>query len=213
MTESTKYLLEGYSCPIGRYPSPVTPIVSNPNCNDDTDRYMAVYIENNDWQMGTELVHLNSKFIRLSASRKKSLRLDKFDCYIHRLFAVSKNEIRFYKPQDEIDFFRGLLCDENFSCDDPFFRISLSEEIAEQTGDPKILERELYSGGEYLKKNKPELIWLLNEEKLKLKQLHIDWKANSTQKPKSNSKKIIRNKLYPRMENLKGHKTQMERLI
>jgi hypothetical protein len=186
MKEKLEFKLVGYDCPIGRYPSPATPIVDNPRYNDDNDRYMAVYLDD-DWQVDTEPVPANSKFIKLSPAQNKKLGLGKFDCHKQRLFAVSENDIRPYQVQREKLFFGGLLSDENFSREDPFFRISLAEEIKDQN----LIEEELVAGEQYIDENKPELKWLLDEERLRLnKQLTANNRVLQSIGGKPSSKNI-----------------------
>jgi hypothetical protein len=110
MIEHSVPELVGYVYPIGRYPSPATPIVVNPDCQDHNDRYLAAYLDDN-LKMETEPVHAQSKFIKLSATQQQKLKLENFDCCKHRLFAVSESILRFYRPQDEMWFFGGLLSD------------------------------------------------------------------------------------------------------
>jgi hypothetical protein len=155
--------LVGYVCPIGRYPSPAIPIVDNPHYNDDNDRYLAVYLD----KIGSktdETVHTKSKFVKLSSSQKKEL--VNFNCLKERLFAVSKSDICSYPYQVEAEreFFEKLLKDRNFSREDPFFRISLAEEV----GKLDLLKTELYSCAQYIDQNDPDFMWLLNEEILRL---------------------------------------------
>lgn len=182
--DQSKFELVGYDRPLGRYPSPARPIVKNPSYTNDIE-YLAVYLDD-DLQMDSEPVHPKSKFIKLSPTQKQKFNLNNFDCRKHRLFAVSKSVIRFYNPLYEKCFFGGLLSDEDFSREDPFFRISLAKEVRDQS----LLNRELDSAEQYLRqKNDEDLLWFLEREKSKLQELTATNATNrQTSAPKTQEK-------------------------
>jgi hypothetical protein len=173
MMEKPEFELIGYDRPRGSYPAPARPIVKNPGYNNDSYQYLAVYLDDN-LRMDSEPIHPKSEFIHLSPTQKQKLKLENFDCRKHRLFAVSENIVRFYKPQDEAWFFGGLLCDEDFSYKDPLFRISLAKKIK----DRDTLIREFDAAEQYIQQHDQDLILFLEKEKSKLLEPTISTQIN-----------------------------------
>jgi|LakMenEpi03Aug12_release.lakeMendotaPanAssembly.Ray.scaffolds.fasta_scaffold348401_1 hypothetical protein len=163
----------GYVCPLGRYPSPITPIVE-----DDKGNYNAVYLsydrENNNLDLITEPVRPNSKFSRLSdlpEHQKNKFEQLQFDYRRQRLFAISEEDIKPYDAEKEVSFFTQLLDDKDFFRDEPFVRISL----AKGTQDSYLLYHELGSCKLYLQEYNPELLPFLEKEEAKFRENYPDF--------------------------------------
>lgn len=161
MPDST-FILIGYDCPAGSYPSSVVPIV----LDKKEGCYQAVYLDDN-LAVTREPVNLGSSLIYfkdLEESTRSSLQ--SFDFLTHRLFAISKHDIRFYYPQDETIFFTNLLKDRNFAKDNPFVRLSLAECIE----NTEIFYKELETCDHYIQSNYPEevykKIWLQDKDRM-----------------------------------------------
>lgn len=159
-----RFKVIGYACPLGRYPSPITPIIE-----DDKGKYNAVYLnydKENNLDLVTEPVRPNSKFSRLSdlpEDQKNKFEQLQFDYRRQRLFAISEEDIKCYDAKEEASFFTELLEDKKFFRDEPFVRISL----AKGTQDSSLLYYELDSCKRYLKKNNRELLPFLEKEDAK----------------------------------------------
>lgn len=152
--------LVGFDCPLGSYPSPLVPIVQ-----DDLDYYAAYLDAKNTIHL--ERLESDSKFIFLTDLPPETrAKLKGFDCRKHRLFAKTKNDVCFYASNREEAFFTVLLNDNNFSSNNPFFRLSLSED----TGDLAIFNEELERCENYLRERHPEILseWKKDRANLKL---------------------------------------------
>lgn len=151
------YKLVGYDCPLGCYPAPLTPIILV-----EENEYNAVYLDD-DLTIHLDLIDLRSSHSIISEDKE----FEQFDYSKHRLYAVSKKDIRFYEVANQLRFFRDLLLDKNFAPDDPFVRISLAEDI----GDPYLLIRELGSCKKYLEEHHRELLPFFDKEKSRLHEI------------------------------------------
>jgi hypothetical protein len=176
--EKSSFYLIGFDCPFGRYPALLVPIVS-----DREGKYGAVYLSK-DFKVCIDEIPAESEFSRIEGLDSRSQKqLERFDYQIHKLFALSETELRFYSARSEKEFFKTLLTEESALLDcDPFIRLSL----AELTEDRDIWSSELLRCDQYIQEHLADSlpIWEINREEIRAR-------IKSLPQPERNSALIL----------------------
>ena len=164
MRQNIEFKLIGHDSPAGKYPAPIVPI----GRILDTGELVAVYIDSIESEPVLEPVAENANFVHHNVTLTKLLK--DFDYRKDSLFALDPEDVKFYAVQDEKDFFKGLLADEDFASTNPFLRLSL----AEATKDFLLVRKELRPCENFLEENSPHLAptWKL-EKKIALLELGL----------------------------------------
>ncbi len=146
----TDFNLIGHYCNFGRYPSPVIPIGQTQDAGTVLVRYR-------DGE--PDLVPCDKNFVHHDPVLRDGL--SGFHYQTHRLLAVSERQVVSYPVNEQAAFFMGFLQDDQFSAENPFFRLDL----ARKTQDFVLICHELIQCEHYIQSRTPVLlpVWRLEE--------------------------------------------------
>ena len=156
MYQNSTFEIVGHNCLLGEYPSLVTPIGKL----EGTDTFVAIYLKSDKQNITLEPISKEASFTRYSKEVRESLK--NFDYKEDVLFATSDSEVEYYPVQEEKEFFRKLLRNQEFSAGNPFLRLT----FAEYTKDFLLVYREITACENYFKEHDPETIPLWKLEKI-----------------------------------------------
>jgi hypothetical protein len=152
MAETPKFELLGHYNPLGHYPSILAPV------GKLEGELMTVF-----WNLaGTSTSYAPVKdveYIEHQDFLKEKL-ID-YDPTDHLLYGLSETDVRMFKLEEEVDFYKDLLSDADFAPENPFSRLS----AAHSTGDKDYILNEIKGCMTFLLEEAPEYLssWYRSE--------------------------------------------------
>lgn len=152
----------GHSPPLKEYPSLVAPII----ITNSTKQKLVVYLESDNPEPDIVPIDNSMKFVAHDPEISKQL--NHFSIYHHRLFALSENNLKYYRIEKESEFLSQCLEDESFATNDIFYRLS----IAKETENFILFKKELVKCGRYIKNKSPKFLKSWFEQQQDNEDLH-----------------------------------------